>query len=648
MSLVLLFNGGEQYTGSHIVSIPLGNGGSPVILTGFGLQGQQSFPLGLLEATGNFRKAVNSLLYGDPVSGEQIITSAITGEATGRQVHLTQLSNAIAGVERVLYSLLQGDPIGNLQFIANCLSGELDGLKSSLNTISEGAAGIQEIRNTLSDTHIAKIIQHLNDLALVDYASGTRRVINSLRNAVPITPSISWSILMDGADITSQVVSMSMSFAEDDIHNQIELASISSELFRKSSIKEGIHALQVTLDAVTYEYILEDQQGTEDSFSLWGRSKSALWDAPYREEITLTLKVPTLASQVAETLLNTNSGRDPETITWECEDWVLPSTYSYNGQPLAGISDIAETIGAVVRSQADGTLLVRNKYPVRPINIPTAETVARFDRSNMIDISTDYERGTGANTIEVSRQTTPIELPDYRVEEGGLDVGEPFHIRLYWAGKRPPGGPAKFVSDGWVTSSGNGLIEKVEEEIVIVKNGLGETVRPIYEVCPGGVEWIGRQYEYPSFDQHSREVRIADNKDGVLKLTYNTVYERLHIQNHSVEVLLAVLSIAGEADVAVKVTIPPGDKAAPALHHELLSTRAIAVVAGTAALDATRYDQKTISLAVPYESPIMDGDIIHVDDAEISALGNFQVGKVVVSIDGPKVLHTMEVVQCQV
>lgn len=648
MSLVLLFNAGEQYTGSRIVSHPLGTSGSPVIMTGFGLQGNQSFPLGLLEATGHFRRAINSLLYGDPVFGDRVTRSSLSGEVTGQQVHINRLSEAITGIERVMSSLLRGDPVGNLQFIANCLSGELVGLQSALTEISGGAGGIHEFRNTMSGDPISSIFTHLNDLALVDYVTGTRRVINALQNVVPITPDVTWGILLDGADITHQVTSLSMSFTEDDIHNQVELASISNDLFRKSSLAEGIHALQVTINEEVYEYVLEDQQGTEDSFNLWGRSKSALWDAPYREEIALTLEVPALASEVATTLLNDNSGIDPVSLTWDCEDWVLPKTYSYNGQPLAGISEIAEAIGAVVRSQSDGTLVIRNKFPARPIHIPTTAAVARYDRSNMIEVSTDYERGTGVNTIEVSRQTTAIELPDYRVEEESLDVGDPTHVRLYWAGNRPHGGPVQFVTDGTVQSLGSGLIEEVESEIVIVKNGMGETSRPIKSLEPGGVEWIGRQYGQPTFDVNGKEVVIPDNQDGVLKLSYTTEYERLLLLNHSVEILLAVLSIAGETDVALNVTIPPGDVSAPSLHDELLSTPAIAVVAGTAALDAARYDQKAVSLSSPYKISIMDGDIVHVDDSEISALGNFQVKSVAVTITGPKVLHTMEVIQWQV
>jgi hypothetical protein len=617
-------------------------------MVGFGLQGNQSIPLGLLEATGSFRKAINSLLYGDPVSGDRVIRSSLSGDLSGQQVHINKLSEAITGIELVMSSLLKGDPIGNLQFIANNLSGELTGLKSSLLTLSEGVGGIHEFRNAMSGNPISNIFSHLNDLALVDYISGTRRSINALQNVIPITPNVTWSILLDGGDITNQVTSMSMSFTEDDIHNQIELASISSDLFRKSSLTEGAHTLQIILNEEVYDYILEDQHGTEDLFSLWGRSKSALWDAPYREEIALALEVPALASAVATTLLNDNSGMDPVVIVWDCEDWVLPQTYSYNGQPLAGISEIAEAIGAVVRSQPDGTLIVRSKFTARPIHIPTTAAVARYDRSNMITVSTDYERGTGANTIEVSRQTTAIELPDYRIEEESPDVGEPTHVRLYWAGNRPPGGPVQFVTDGTVQGLGSGLIEEIEDETVIVRNGIGETTRPIKTLEPGGVEWFGKQYGQPVFNVNSREIAIPDNQDGVCKLTYTTEYERLLLTGHSVEVLLAVLSISGETDVALNVTIPPGDVAAPPLHDELLAAPAIAVVAGTAALDTVRYDRKTVSISAPYEISIMDGDIVHVDDAEISALGNFQVKSVVVAITGPKVLHTMEVTQWQV
>ena len=67
---------------------------------------------------------------------------------------------------------------------------------------------------------------------------------------------------------------------------------------------------------------------------------------------------PTMASDLVQDFASVS------VVDWDsgCEDWLVPDTFSFVGVPIDAIASIAQEIGAIVRAQDDGSILIKKKF----------------------------------------------------------------------------------------------------------------------------------------------------------------------------------------------------------------------------------------------------------------------------------------------
>lgn len=561
----------------------------------------------------------------------------------GKQPIRLDLSPGAQQVQKILQKLCEGDPFTLLQSLKNELVNDTREIQPVLNAIYDSVEKIQSIIQTLSPGDTTSVQKVLLKIAEKDFVSGQQKLLQSLQDIGITIPSVGeYDILLDGISIKSRITEAVVSCGEDGIHNSVDIQSIDKNLFwdYDPDEAEGTSRIEVQIGNRQIYFLFEKKSGDELQFSLWGRSLSAREDSPYAEDLDYSLDEPKTAKSVVEEILTVSA------LDWECDDWTLPTSFEFEGPAMEGVSQIAAAIGAVVRCKDDGTICIRQRFPVRPIDMDGASVAVNYGRADLVRLAYDNTKGTHYNAIEVVGCTDDVDLPDIHVEESSPEMGEDVHIRVYWAGKKPSGPIATYVTDGRIISLGEETKEEEEAETITFESGIASVSKPITSIV--SVKWIGDSGGNVSYDKYSKDLEIESGNYRIAIITYKTTYSRYRMSSHEVEMLLALLTFGGESDVSVEVKMGEGDRPAPKLNCPLLTSESIAVVAGTAWLDANRYDQKKVRLQTPYDDDAVDGVLAYINDAEIDCVGNFHIRAYNIAIKGPRVTNELEVVQCQV
>ena len=558
-----------------------------------------------------------------------------------RQPVRLDLSPGAQQIQTLLQRLCIGDPFTFLQSIRNKLVDEKQKIQPSFNTLSDSIESVQALIQTLSSGDVTSLQKLLIEIAEKDSVSGQQSLLQSLQDMTLIVPNIEYDIFLDGVSIKSKIKEVTVSCDESNVHNSVNIQSSHNGLFWNCdpTEKEGTSRIEVKVGSRQIYFLLEKRSGDERSFSLWGRSLSAREESPYATDIDYSLDEPKSAKSVVEEILSISS------LNWQCDDWVLPTSFEFEGPPMEGISQIASTIGAVIRCEDNGTICVRQRFPIRPIYMNGADVAVNYGRENLIRLDYDHIKGTHYNAVEVVGYTDDVYLPDIYVEESSPEMGNDIHIRVYWAGKKPSGIIETYVTDGKIVLLGEETKEEEENETITFKDGVASVSKPITSVSI--VEWIGDSGGQVTYDKYSKDLEILNEVYRIAKVTYKTNYSRYRVSEHNVEVLLALLTFGGESDVSVKVKMGEGDRPAPELNLSLLTCNSIAVVAGTAWLDGNKYDQKRVTLETPYNDNAVDGVLVYVNDAEIDCVGNFHIESSTIVMSGAKTVNELGIVQCQ-
>lgn len=517
----------------------------------------------------------------------------------------------------------------------------LSGEQSLRLQVSAGCRISQALRGLLTETGVQASVAATLQICERNPVSGSQSARNSLRDTQAVFPAVEWDILLDGVSIKGRVKSANISMVEGAAHNEISIETSDAELYfiGNPATGRGNERIRVDVGGRSILFLLEDRSGAEESYSLWGRSISAKDDSPYVDDMDYVLETPTLASEVAASLLVYNS------LDWQCSDWVLPDSYEFYGTPIEGIKRIADAIGAIVRSEDDGTILVRKEYPVRPVDIQTETPATVLTRDvELIELQYQANRGTGFNAIEVRGASANIQLPLLELEEAVPLTGESVHVRVYRTGHVPFDTFDTYVTDGSVQDLG----EHTEDltETVVFFEGNGTLSRPVISII--SVDWIGEPGGEVSYSQYSDLVTINEQGARVAQITFRSEYRRYLLLGHNVSTLVFVLAVGSSSDVDVLIKTGAGDSLAEMITEPLLTTEAAAVERGKAWLDANKYDNEEMDILAPYQDEIVDGAIARVDDGALAINGNCHISGVDIIFDGPRVLNRvmLRIVDC--
>ncbi len=504
--------------------------------------------------------------------------------------------------------------------------------------LGTSAAGAEAIRNLISGDP-AQAAQVLR-LAIEENnrVFGNQNLLLALTDLAAQFPAISCGIYIDGRPIRHRILSASVDYSQDGIHNAITIISSDFDLYPLCDPDRlrGEQRIELQVGARVLYFLLEERSGDDRQFSIWGRSLSAREDTPHAAEIGYTQGTPATASSTSEDLLTST------VLDWEAPDWVISEEFEFHGPPLEGIRQIAGAIGAVVRSQDDGSITVRRRYPTRPVDLATTSPDLSYSSdTDVIEVGFRRIPGTGYNAVTVNGYSPEVFLPDLEVEEDSPIQGDDVHVRAYWAGQIPASPPVVYVTAGSVTklSDGTGTIT----ERVVFSGGVGELDYPPESVT--SVSWVGASGGAVSWEAHVKTLGIPQTAPRLANVTYTTRFSRYRLHGHNVPELVFTMVISPSRDASVRVLMGSGDREALAINEPLLTDRASCVERGRAFLDDARYDAIEIDITAPYQDEAIDGAVISLDQDGLSLSGNALIIAAGIEIQGPRILNRLRVRQ---
>ncbi len=526
-------------------------------------------------------------------------------------------------------------PMGNneIQKLLFNLGTSVSGLQKLINTISgDSVSGIHSLINSIEEKNI---VQNINKILIA---------MSDVQTSA-IYLSTVYEIYIDGLPVKNRISKLQITMSESEVHDSFSFSSSDIRLYKQCNPASNAGNMRVEVHVGTrvFYFLLEERSGNHINFQCWGRSLTATLDNPHSIETDYSITESDTASNTVETIA------DDVSIVWQIDNWSLPKTFTFRGYPIEAIIDIVENAGAICRNDDAGNLIIRQKYPVRPININSAVPIIEYDtESHIIEIDVKETLGSGENCIEVQGVSEEVELPLLEVEEaptGEYLKGQDIIVRAYWGTDNPPEITEYYTTDGMVQLLSRSKVE-TKEEYVTFQDGQAVTNYPVSKLKK--ITWIGKSGGTISSKKFSSELYITETDARIALVSYETVYHRYRLYGHNVLILIFVLVVNSRYDIAVRIKMGDADNEAPALNNPLLTNSSIAVKAGMSYLDDKKYDSTEIEFVAPYNDSAKDGIIISIIDPTLDLIGKCHVREVSIDFDGPKVTNTIKAVKFEV
>ena len=595
-----------------------------------------------------------ALQYGVSLNEVQVIWGELRGQFEGVQAK---------DIQSNYNSLLVNDPVFASQVINSRLVDELVRVQTLLLSVAEGVFDTQAILGILTEQELILCQSIMNDLSIYNDV-GLQSMLQSLSDLEVQLYNFNTEIYIDGNRVSQLIAgdSVTISMGQQSIHNEISITSISQELFERGDpdINAGEPRVEVHVGTRVLFFLIEARNGSGADFTLWGRDQTARDSTPWATEKSVFLEAPELASSVAESVT------DYAVVDWDAPDWVLPEAFESDGTPIEILQSIASELDLIIRAQDDGSLLIRNKYIVRPINLSAATVDLEYHANQVVDLSYSVVLGDHYNSVLIQSYTPDSPLPQIELEP--LEDGRSRYrtttsfVRVYWTDTNPEV-QSSYVTDGNIVKligeSANGTFFEEVEEIIEFKDGVGEVQYPIYDMDEiTGIEWIGDAGNISSWQQYTKTINLVESEAfRIAKVTYRTEFTRYELFDHDVEVLLSVFFFSEfpllnllimTAPIAKDINGDLMDKQGPKLQTSNINDESVAVIRGENWIDSNKYDYQSHSFTSPYRDNCQDGKIVWLDSKRIGSTGKYYITAANIIIEGAKVTNSIEVIQWQV
>lgn len=149
-------------------------------------------------------------------------------------------------------------------------------------------------------------------------------------------------------------------------------ASGPAALFERLTTGDELPMLRVTVDGMQWLFVAESVQRAREfaggGVSVTGRSVTITAGEPYQFAQNWVNDGPTTAAQIAEQA-QVFTGLEVE---WQLDDWPVPDrVWTFSGSPLAVVQRVAESVGAVLRSdRLENRIAVMPRYRILPNEWP--------------------------------------------------------------------------------------------------------------------------------------------------------------------------------------------------------------------------------------------------------------------------------------
>jgi len=323
--------------------------------------------------------------------------------------------------------------------------------KSLLNEIRKGLLQLQGVETAI-DSYQGRIQQLINSLVRFGFEE-TRKIHTALEAGSTIL-SQAMTIFLDGKDITNRVISGSVNLYGNGILSDCSLELKTEEVLTGSVI-------EIRLGGLTYRFLVEEDSfnAKDRSLSLWGRSLSAQLFEPLAIRRKWQFS-NMMAGHIARTVCEGFS------LNWQIDDWLVPF-YEREAYPLDVVNELAASVGAVVRATPDGVIHVVypyfDEYPELVL-----DAILELTKEKRI------RQADGVRVVYGDKESAFVTLESDRAI---VRPGEWAEVKVYT------------LCDYTMSCSADvyykareGVVEEVEEELVIEKGNTVSLSKPVVEV----------------------------------------------------------------------------------------------------------------------------------------------------------------------
>ncbi|MBF0472762.1 MAG: LamG domain-containing protein [Nitrospirae bacterium] len=465
-----------------------------------------------------------------------------------------------------------------------------------------------------------------------------RYSIDSSADQPTAKPTYNFDITIDGVSVRNLVNSVKINIAESNFTNQVSISFLNLDMYNQCDpqINYGTERIIVTIEGNIYKFIIETRNRSEEftnyKFTLTGRQITLFLGAGYAQP-TDNIIENHMASTIASTL-----GGSLVNVNWSAMDYFIPD-FTYIGFPIDGIKILADGTGAIMRTTADGQLVIRRKFDIRPQDLSGSVPPFIFTDNEILRREINEQKAT-YNAVEVMSTGNSADNLELVPMDTCITTGAVSEIKVY------TGRSIDYkinISSGTLSKMSTGNIETLQEQIVII-NGKGSTSRRIMGVnsyefihCPDANAPVGSPLglltnptdglKYPFWwEKGSQDILLAGTgntpgiytgqntpiQEGILIINYNTVYDLWTVTNNTAGEILLVADMADQGIDTVVIT-GDGNYLASPIHHPYIGTQGQAVEIGRASLDETSTKKYTYKITVPYCNAF-DGQLAMVDN----------------------------------
>lgn len=346
---------------------------------------------------------------------------------------------------------------------------------------------------------------------------------------VHYVPSLSLYVNGDEVEFTSLSIEMGL----DKYCIMVDLVVPTLTEYAKCPV---LSEVVLIIDGTTYNLFIENREKSSSfngyTYTVHCLSETAKLDSPYSDPIVQNYSVDVLASVIIQQMADTQS----IVVENNLIDWYLSpiSFFIQDETPLQVIKRIVNSVGGIMQTKPDGTLLLISEYQISPKDWETStpEGIFSFD-TNILQYSESTVINSGNNAFIVTDQSGAEK--GITLEEEDIDsttkIIKGFQIPFNAAKPftlQTSGGTA--VS---IVKETNPVIEQIpdavdEWEIVEFVEKTGKTKYPIYKDSSGidiiDYDWIEDDLGTISYEEDGTLTVDSIKTESLLKIKYNTKY----------------------------------------------------------------------------------------------------------------------------
>jgi hypothetical protein len=406
------------------------------------------------------------------------------------------------------------------------------------------------------------------------------------------------------ADIENWALSFSLELAD--------LLTYEKLVYQADSLLNYI-PIEITIGLETWSLIVEtsSSNGTQKTYSVGGRAKTALLSEPHAAQISKTW-----TGELASAIVQEMAQLGGITLNWNITDWTVENYTCQNQYPIDVIKTFVAEIDARVQTLPDGTLQMVYWYSDNPIDLPALTPVHEFSTELLIfDRSKTRENRNNNNLVLVTTDNAANNSsPTPTIEE--FESGE---NRLYKV-RCNPFFPVEVInlqhkSTGAVDLVYVGSFTEQVIDSLIISDGAGQLSKQFDALV--SVAWSQDVSGALSIAADGK-ITCSGQAIGLAKITYLTrylLYQGTRTDPAIEETLLFTADIgAVESSAGLSLTLQlkgsAGDRIADPIIVKTLSTAEALRRCGLAYLWQNGYDVDRHTLEIPYMgNPVLPGAV---------------------------------------